>query len=110
MKEVEVWGLGALKQTYRREFDHESGEYKRVPNPLRVQATIEFGDVPISDVGHFNNQKAYLLTDQDIREFNAYTSGTTLPRTELLKSVLAYLEGCTDDIREKLKNDKEPAT
>lgn len=64
MKEAKIWGTRGLKQTYRKEFDHAKGDYVKIPNPKRVTATVEY-DCDVAEAGQYEDQKVYLLTEQE---------------------------------------------
>lgn len=75
MKDALIWGTRALKQTYRKEFNHETGEYVRVPNPKRVTATVEF-DCNVTEAGQYEDQKIkiYLLNENMVKETDPFKS------------------------------------
>lgn len=65
---VEVWGIKSKKKKTDRVFDHDKGEYVNIERDNSdIQAKIEFGEIPIAEVGHYDNRKCIILTEE---EFN----------------------------------------
>jgi len=70
-QKANIWGIGNLKTTYERVFNHEKGDYEKIPKK-RCTGTVDF-PVLATEAGIYEDCDIYIYTkaEHEVKELEA---------------------------------------